>query len=263
MKRGRVIVLGIAFAAALGAALIARNMVSGPGEVRTVEKTVGATQVLVAAQDIDLGDSIDAADLRWQEWPEKGITPDFIIQQNDADAIEQLAGSVARAPFVADEPILRDKLVKLGEGGVLAAILPSGMRAVSTPISEESAAAGFILPNDRVDVILSREITVGSKEQQVSETVLQNVRVLAIGQQLETQGDQKVVSGATATLELTPRQAEVLSLARSMGPLSLSLRSLADAKRKPGEATADLDREGRGSVRMLKYGVPSQVFGVN
>ena len=98
-------------------------------------------------------------------------------------------------------------------------------------------------------------------QQQVSETILRNVRVLAIGQTLETTGEEKVVSGATATLELTPGQTEILSLAQSMGQLSLSLRSLADTP-KPGE-TVDIREQKNGSVKMLKYGVPSQVFGVN
>lgn len=260
MKKGRIIVLGIAFVAAVAAAMMARNMLSNT-ETVTIEKTVGAKDVLVTAKDFRLGDTVTADSLRWQEWPEEGVTPELVTREAQPDAISDFVGSVARAPFVAGEPIKNSKLVKTGEGGVLAAILPSGMRAISTPISEESAAGGFILPNDRVDVILSRRLQVGNSEQQVSETILRNVRVLAIGQTLETSGEEKVVSGATATLELTPRQTEILSLAQSMGQLSLSLRSLADTPASGG--TVDIrDRDG-GSVKMLKYGVPSQVFGVN
>ncbi len=175
----------------------------------------------------------------------------------------KLSGSVARAPFIAGEPIKDQKLIKISEGGVMAAILPSGMRAISTPIREETSAGGFILPNDRVDVILSHKIKVGSKEQPVSEAVLRNVRVLAIGQEIENKDGEKVATGKTATLELTPQQAELLALAQSMGEISLSLRSLADADPGQAEPTAKIGDANASSVRFLKYGVPSRAFGVN
>jgi pilus assembly protein CpaB len=263
MKRARVMVLGIALTAALGAAWIAKKIVSGPREVETVEKTVGATDVLVAATAINLGDSVRADDLKWQQWPVEGVTPGLITRSAQPDAPSQLSGSVARAPFIAGEPIKDQKLIKISEGGVMAAILPSGMRAISTPIREETSAGGFILPNDRVDVILSHKIKVGSKDQPVSEAVLRNVRVLAIGQEIENKDGEKVATGKTATLELTPQQAELLALAQSMGEISLSLRSLADANPNQTEPTAKIGDANASSVRFLKYGVPSRAFGVN
>jgi pilus assembly protein CpaB len=256
-------VLGIALTAALGAAWIAKKIVSGPREVETVEKTVGSTDVLVAATAINLGDSVRAEDLKWQQWPVEGVTPGLITRSAQPDAPSELSGSVARAPFIAGEPIKDQKLIKISEGGVMAAILPSGMRAISTPIREETSAGGFILPNDRVDVILSHKIKVGSKEEPVSEAVLRNVRVLAIGQEIENKDGEKVASGKTATLELTPRQAELLALAQSMGEISLSLRSLADATPGQAEPTAKIGDANASSVRFLKYGVPSRAFGVN
>ena len=262
MKRARVIVLAIAITAALGAAWIARTIVSQTPEVQQVEKTVGATDVLVASKDINLGDSVRADDFKWQQWPVEGVTPGLITRDAEPDAPSDLSGAVARAPFIAGEPIKEQKLIKISEGGVMAAILPQGMRAVSTPIREETAAGGFILPNDRVDVILSYTMRVGRKEEPVSEAVLRNVRILAIGQALENMDGEKVVTGKTATLELTPRQAEVLALAQSMGELSLSLRSLSDAL--PGdEPTAKIGEANQGSVKVLKYGVPSRTFGIN
>jgi pilus assembly protein CpaB len=263
MKRARVMVLGIALTAALGAAWIAKKIVSGPREVETVEKTVGATDVLVAAVAINLGDSVRAEDLKWQQWPVEGVTPGLITRGAQPDAPSQLYGSVARAPFIAGEPIKDQKLIKISEGGVMAAILPSGMRAISTPIREETSAGGFILPNDRVDVILSHKIKVGSKDQPVSEAVLRNVRVLAIGQEIENKDGEKVATGKTATLELTPQQAELLALAQSMGEISLSLRSLADANPNQTEPTAKIGDANASSVRFLKYGVPSRAFGIN
>jgi len=256
-------VLAIAFTAAVGAAWVAKKIVSGPREVETVERTVGATDVLVAATDINLGDSVRADNLKWQQWPIEGVTPGLITRNAKPDAPAQLSGAVARAPFIAGEPIKEQKLIKISEGGVMAAILPSGMRAISTPIREETSAGGFILPNDRVDVILSHKMRVGSKEEPVSEAVLRNVRVLAIGQQIENKDGEKVATGKTATLELTPRQAEVLALAQSMGEISLSLRSLADAAPGQSEATAKIGDAYSNSVKFLKYGVPSRSFGVN
>jgi pilus assembly protein CpaB len=263
MKRARVIVLAIAFTAALGAAWVAKRVVSGPRQVETVEKTVGATDVLVAANDINLGDSVRADDLKWQQWPVEGITPGLITRGAQPDAPTSLSGAVARAPFIAGEPIKEQKLIKVSEGGVMAAILPSGMRAISTPIREETAAGGFILPNDRVDVILSHKIQVGSKEEPVSEAILRNIRVLAIGQEIENKDGEKVATGKTATLELTPPQAEILALAQSMGDISLSLRSLADATPGQSEPAAKIGDANSSSIKFLKYGVQSRAFGVN
>jgi pilus assembly protein CpaB len=256
-------VLAIAFTAAVGAAWVAKRIVSGPIQVETVEKTVGATDVLVAATDINLGDSVRADDLKWQQWPVEGVTPGLITRNAQPDAPTSLSGAVARAPFIAGEPIKEQKLIKISEGGVMAAILPSGMRAISTPIREETAAGGFILPNDRVDVILSHKVRVGSKEEPASEAVLRNVRVLAIGQEIENKDGEKVATGKTATLELTPGQTEVLALAQSMGEISLALRSLADAAPGQSEATAKIGDTYGNSVKFLKYGVPSRAFGVN
>jgi pilus assembly protein CpaB len=256
-------VLAIAFTAAVGAAWVAKKIVSGPREVETVEKTVGATDVLVAAAEINLGDSVRAGDLKWQQWPVEGVTPGLITRNAQPNAPTELSGAVARASFIAGEPIKEQKLIKISEGGVMAAILPSGMRAISTPIREETSAGGFILPNDRVDVILSHKMRVGSKEEPVSEAVLRNVRVLAIGQEIDNKDGEKVATGKTATLELSPRQAEVLALAQSMGEISLSLRSLADAAPGKSEATAKIGDAYGNSVKFLKYGVPSRAFGVN
>src|SRR5690606_12874931 len=129
------------------------------------------------------------------------------------DAIEHFKGAIARAPLIAGEPITENKLIKPGTGGVLAAILPSGMRAVSTKISEHTAAGKLILPNDHVDVILIRRTRGG--EGHTSEILFRNVRVLAIGQQIEAREGKKGSEGNVATLELTPGQAEQLALANA------------------------------------------------
>lgn len=266
MKRARILVLAIAFAAAGGAALIAKRMISAPPTVVTSEKTIDTVEVLVAAKDIRLGDSVTSSDIKWQDWPRNAATSSYITRSGHPKALSTLSGAIARAPFLAGEPIKDQKLIKASEGGVLAAILPSGMRAISTPIREETAAGGFILPNDRVDVIISRRVRTARKEEHVSETVLRNVRVLAIGQTIEQKGDKKVANGKTATLELTIRQAEILALAQSMGEISLALRSLADVNPNGKVAPETSDAFGNpntGSIKILKYSVPSRAYGVN
>jgi pilus assembly protein CpaB len=267
MRRAQLIGISVAAGAGLLAFLLMRSIVSGPSEPTQVAVPVNATEVLVARRDISLGDVTKDSDFRWQTWPADALTPAFISKQQGADGMRSVSGAVARAPILAGEPVTRLKLVKAGEGGVLAAILPSGMRAISTRIKEETAAGRLILPNDHVDVILTRRLRgANNQEQFVSDTLFRNVRVLAIGQQIETKEDKKSAEGNanTATLELTPSQAETLALANSMGEISLSLRSIADADpRGPGQGADPFSNERSSGVRLLKYGVPSRAYGVN
>jgi pilus assembly protein CpaB len=159
------------------------------------------------------------------------------------------------------EPVTSLKLVKAGDGGVLAAILPAGMRAISTRIKEETAAGRLILPNDRVDVILTqRRRGRGGVEDSMSDTLFRNIRVLAIGQLIEAKEGKKLAEGNTATLEMTPTQAEELSAANSKGEISLSLRSIADMQKRD-EPTAQKERSD--SIKVLKYGVRSRAYSVN
>jgi pilus assembly protein CpaB len=141
------------------------------------------------------------------------------------------------------------KLIKADGSGFMAAILPSGMRAISTDITPETGAGGFILPNDRVDVILSRRDRDTDKGgSDTAETILTNVRVLAIDQTVEEKNGQRVVVGKTATLELTPSQAEQLAVSRQLGTLTLALRSLIDA-REGADSGDPRDRRGAGIQR--------------
>jgi pilus assembly protein CpaB len=267
MRRAQLIGLSIAGGAGLLAFVLVQSIVSGPSEPTQVSETVDATQVLVARKDISLGDFTKKSDFRWQTWPADAITKSFITQKDGAAGMQSVVGAIARATILAGEPITRQKLIKAGDGGVLAAILPSGMRAISTKIKEETAAGRLILPNDHVDVILTRRMRGPQGDDQfVSDTLFRNVRVLAIGQQIESkEGNKSAQGGNTATLELTPRQAETLALANSMGEISLSLRSIADTDQGgPGLDADSLANDDRGSgVRVLKYGVPTRAYGVN
>jgi len=250
MKPARLVVLGIALVA--GALAFWLSRAPAPAPEKVAQAPSETVEILVAKTDIDVGRAVTAENLTWQAWPVKAAGPLFIRRSARPTAIEDLKGSVARASFVAGEPMREQKLVKANGSGFMSAILPAGMRAVSTEISAETGAGGFILPNDRVDVILTRE----NEGSAVSETVLRNVRVLAIDQTIQEKDGQKVVVGKTATIELAPRQTETLALSRKRGTLSLALRSLADAK--PTQAAEDDDGGDRNSnMNFVRFGINS------
>jgi pilus assembly protein CpaB len=261
MKRGQLLGIAIAGVCGLGAFFGVMSLVRKPTEVVREEVTTSTKQVLVARGDIALGQITGPESFRWQDWPEKAMGSGYIQRGNRPNAIKELENSVARAPMLPGEPITPMKLVKPGEGGVLAAILPQGMRAISTRIKEETGVGRLILPNDHVDVILiQRRRGRSGGEDYVSDTLFRNIRVLAIGQLIEAKDGKKLAEGNTATLELTPRQAELLALANSMGELSLSLRSIADMGAKEEPMARD---KRNSSIRVLRYGVKSRAYGVN
>jgi pilus assembly protein CpaB len=234
MKPARLAVIGVAVVAGGLAALLAGRSAPPPEPVavgqQVAPEALSTTDVLVVSADVPMGGVIRADDLRWQKWPDDGIG-NFIQRSAQPTAIEDISGSIARQSFVMGEPMRMQKIIKGENGGFMSAILPAGMRAIATEISAETGAGGFILPNDRVDVLLTRrEVQQGTgRDEFVSSTILTNVRVLAIDQTVGERDGQQVVVGRTATLELLPRQAEVLALARQMGTLSLALRALVDS----------------------------------
>ena len=254
MRPARIMILGVALAAG-GLAFMLSGGDSPPPQQITVTQPSDTVEILVASSDIGVGRAVMPQDLSWQPWPTNAAGPLFIRKNQRPKAVEELKGSVARAPFVAGEPIREQKLIKADGSGFMSAILPAGMRAISTEISPETGAAGFILPNDRVDVILTRRdnnLQKAGGDGLISETILRNIRVLAIDQTIEEKGGQKVVVGKTTTLELNARQAELLAVSRQRGNLSLALRSLADAK--PSSAS-EHDEDQRGNMVTLWRGV--------
>ena len=260
MKRAQLLAVAIAGVCGLGAFIGVMGLVGKPTKVVREEVTTGTAQVLVARSEIGLGQLTGPESFRWQDWPDKAVSTSYIQRSSRPNAIKELENSVARAPMLPGEPVTALKLVKPGEGGVLAAILPSGMRAISTRIKEETGVGRLILPNDHVDVILTqRRRGRSGGEDFVSDTLFRNVRVLAIGQLIEAKDGKRLAEGNTATLELTPRQAELLALANSMGEISLALRSIADMTTKD-----DPSRDKRNnSIKVLRYGVKSRAYGVN
>jgi len=262
MNKARIAVLGLALVAAIGAAIMVRSLSDQPEQV--AEPALETTQVLVAAKDIGLGSLISSGDLRWQDWPRDAVASSLITRDGAPNAMRNFTGATVRVPFVEGEPIIDRKVIRPDSGGFMAAILPVGMRAISVKISPETGAGGFILPNDRVDVILTRSLRSSSRnEVHVSETVLTNVRVLAIDQTFQDNGEgEQVAIGKTATLELDLPQSEVMALAEAMGTISLALRSIKDSAglslEQSGPQTADSTLNGgrgRGSVTFLRYGV--------
>lgn len=251
MSPVRIIILVVALVAGLGAALLAQRP-SKPTTVATVEAEP-TVPVLVAAVDIPLGNTVTANDLRWLNWPLSGVPAGVVRKDEAPDAEKELVGQVARFALLAAEPIRREKLIRTDGTGFLSAVLPSGMRAVaiSTDSRGANTAGGFILPNDRVDVISTPRTESDNNSGIFSETLLRNIRVLAIGQNIQERNGEKVVIGETATLEVEPGQVEALVQAQKGGSLSLALRSLKDA----GETTPP---ETENAMTLVRYGVTSK-----
>ena len=250
-------------AIALGAGGVAAYLVAGSDDRAPAVQPVAqlpTVDVLVAKSEIGLGQTVKSEDLQWQSWPEASASSSFIRRSERPDAATQFAGSIARGAFIAGEPIREQKLVKADGSGFMAAILPTGMRAVSSEISAETGAGGFILPNDRVDVLLTRRMKNPERpslpDVVATEIILTNIRVLAIDQAPKEKDGQSAVVGKTVTLELKPEQTIELAAARQAGSLSLALRSIADVSQ-----TSDIN-DFRGSrrtesINVVRYGVPA------
>jgi pilus assembly protein CpaB len=258
MNKPRIVVLAIAIVAGGIAAYLASGSNDKPAPAPQAVQ-MQTVDILVAKSDIGLGQSVKPDDLQWQAWPASTSSGNFISRASKADAIKEITGSIARSPFVAGEPIREQKLVKADGSGFMAAILPAGYRAISTEISPETGAGGFILPNDRVDVILTkREKSPDGKGADIanSEIILSNVRVLAIDQAPKEKEGANSLVGRTVTLELKPEQAEMLARSRQSGSLTLALRSIADVNAVEGSNESPTKRGE--NLNVIRYGVASQ-----
>ena len=264
MSMTRILILVAALGAAGLAAFLVRGLVAG-GPNQATAVNVETTEILVAAKSIAVGGKIAAGDLKWSGWPKSAMDPSYITRETQPQAMEDSAkGSVARAPLLPGEPVTGQKVVRSDGAGFMAAVLTPGMRGVSVRVSAELGAGGFVLPNDRVDVILTRKL--GNDDQGVPSfkalTVLRSIRVLAIDQTAKEEGDSNAIVGKTATLELTPKQAETIALAEAMGELHLSLRSLSMPD-QPDDADASKPHHGIGDddsnqIAVYRWGAPSR-----
>lgn len=233
MSRLRIVLIAVAIVSGLLAGILAKGLLGKKTKTEVVEiNKVPMADVLIATKDMAMGEKLSDGSISWRQWPKGSVTAMMISKDVQPDALSKLITARARLPIFEGEPISEKKLILPDQTGFMSAILPKGMRAISVAISERSAAGGFILPNDRVDVILTRKIDNPGSTQKVvrSETVITNVRVLAINQTYRQEGDDKVTvtEGKTATLELNPQQTEVISMIESAGELSLALRSIAE-----------------------------------
>lgn len=235
MDGKKIILLAGALIIAIATAFMARSMFSNSGAPQATAANMQAPQdgpqVLVATRALPVGTIIEPGAFRFQPWPKELVEQAYFLKE-EVDP-QTLAGTVVRNAITAGQPITQGSLVKPGDRGFLAAALGPGMRAVTVPVSAQTAVAGFIFPGDRVDLVLTQQVSGGGDGEplKVSETILRNLRVLATDQRTNAVGEdgkQQVVTYSNVTLEVTPKIAEKIAVAQTIGSLSLSLRSIAD-----------------------------------
>jgi pilus assembly protein CpaB len=245
--------------AAVVALFLVRGMASKPAAEKVELTSVApGIPILVAAKTLEAGDPTAPGDVVWINFPQEAVGDAFIKQTDMPNAATDFVGSISRVSIAKGEPITPVKLVKPGDQSFMAAILTPGYRAVSIPITAQTAAAGFILPNDHVDVLATRQLQVqsadGARTEVRSDIILQNVRILAIDQNFRPTGAgaeaPKPAVGGVATLELSARDSELLAMAGKMGDLSLVLRGIENEPNRMSVASAE-----RHGARVLRQGL--------
>jgi pilus assembly protein CpaB len=281
----RIAILVVAAVAAVALMLIVGSLIKHkPAAAAALAASKPVTRVVVAAHDLQIGSRLSAQDLSWQPWPADAINAAFITDgqattpkpgepeiashtaQVAADAAKALAGAhspmdalvgaIVKEPILANEPVTNLKLVRDGEGGYMAVMLHPGMRAIAVPASVTTAAGGFVLPGDRVDVLQARQVDMGGSTTRpvVAQTLLRNIRVLAIDQTPQPPKGGTTVVGAVATLEVRSEDTEVVTKARMQGDVILALRPFSDAGGPSGRGGGDTINVG--SVRIVRNGQP-------
>ena len=231
----KVALLVAALVIAVITAVMAKNMFVGAGaaQAEAAPAVPIGPKILVARKALPVGTIIDQESLTYQSWPKEMVQNVYYIEGGPDGDISKLLGTVVRNPITAGQPVTRGSMVGPNDRGFLAAALGPGMRAVTVPVSATSGVAGFVFPGDRVDVVLTQEVAGGGDGPplRVSETIVRNMRVLATDQRIDSKDEEgKTVPQlmSTVTLEATPRIAEKVAVAQSVGLLSLSLRSIAE-----------------------------------
>jgi pilus assembly protein CpaB len=253
MNRSRVIILVLAAFAAGIAALLVRGLLGGgtsPVQASIASKPAAMLNVLVADSAIQPGTAITPTMVRWQSWPKDSVDSSFITETGNPDTAAIVKGTVARAPLAAGEPLTGTKIVHADSASFMSAQLAPGMRAVSIAISTDTGAGGFILPNDRVDVVMTQKVSDASRAY-VSRVILSDVRVLAMDQTFAQDKDQKSVLAKTATLELTSDQATLLTRSAAAGSISLTLRPLTNQQNVASQTGV----KDNGQVVVVRYGI--------
>jgi len=263
MKPTSIVLLLVALIAGGLAAFLATQQ-SGPVQVVQGPTTVvqeAKEQVLVAVAPIGLGQRLSTETVQWLDWPQGAVRADYITNAQRPDALSEITGAVARFEIFPGDPITESKLVRSGQG-YLSAVLEKGKRGVSVAVEAASASGGFIVPNDRVDVVLTRQTPTGL----VSETIVRNVKVLAINLRLGETGttgtppnpdapNEAFQGSSIATLELDPQQGEAVINAAKIGTIALSLRSIADFA-----SSDDLTRRSNQNIRLIRAGSDTVVI---
>jgi pilus assembly protein CpaB len=271
MNVARIAVLGVAATAAGAAALLVNSMLGGqtpPVEASAPPPAVVTTDVLVASTTVPPGRKLEVGVVRWDSWPKTSVSDTFITKEEQPDMAKAVDGMIVRSPLVAGQPITNLNTVQSDTTGFMAATLMPGMRAVAMPVEANTGAGGFLLPNDRVDVLLTHDISGGGSNTNGvkiwrADTILRDVRLLAIDQMSappsepgkDNATDTQSKVGKVATLEVTPQQAEMLHVARASGSLYLSLRSLGDSN---GRSLANMPGLGPATVNnntVVRYGI--------
>lgn len=263
MNPVRLLIVLVAAVSAIGLAVVMQRALGGkpavasPSAVSAPVAGKPMTQVLVAKRDLAIGARLTGDDVTWQAWPTEAVNAAFITNgaaqpapvgaakataavtnvANDmiggVDPAKAVEGAIVRDPILTGEPITPRKIVRGGDGGYLSVVLAPGKRAMSVPVTSETAVGGFILPGDRVDVLQTRDTVApgaegGASKIVIAETILQNVRVLALDQSTAAEKDAKSIVAATATIEVSPSDAEALTRAKATGPVTLALRAYTD-----------------------------------
>ena len=266
MKTAKLVTIGVAVAAGLGAMYFMSGRKPPPASVvqalPAAAPEIPTDEVLVAARELGMGTLIAEQDLVWAKWPTAATSGGMIKKSELPKAVEDIKGAVTRGNFFQGEPIRREKIVKGPNSGFMSAILESGKRAVAINIDANGSttAGGFILPNDHVDIIRIRRdddaAKAGAGDSYISEVLLPNVRVLAIGQNVQEKNGERVVVGSNATLEVDPQQAQTLILGQRTGQLSMTLRSMLDAQ--GSDVVAEVEKPDTG-MTIVRAGVATSI----
>lgn len=255
MNKNILIVLAGGFLIAVLVALMVQMSLSGNKKQQVAAaKPEAKAMIVVAAKDLKSGDKLDAQNMKWQEWPKSGVFPGAYVQEKKDQSVTDVVTGRAKGDIPTGEPVVRSSVIKEGST-LMAANLREGMRAVSIDMKPASSVSGFVAPGDYVDILLTystrikyqgenpvvRNMLDANFSKTATEIIIENVKVLAVDQRMKTEEEQKMVVPKTVTVEVTPRGAETLALARKIGDVSLALRRLGDKTVAEGYTPATTD----------------------
>ncbi len=269
MKPARVVIMTVAVLAAGLAGYLAMNLASPTVQVNEVASApviekMPTIDVLVTTVSLPVGARLSEETLEWKGWPEDGVIEGLVRRDNRPEAITELTGAVVRLPIFAGEPLRPEKIVD-SSSRIMSSLLPAGKRAIATEISVATSAGGFILPNDRVDVIMVRRKA--AEEGFITEVILSNIRILAIDQRIEQDAEgNRTAVGTTATLELTPEQTKIITVAQQMADrLTLALRSVADVQEPDSDGAKYLlsGEDGSTAIQLIRSSTITKVGATN